>query len=1115
MRPIYLYMEKHFLSPILALFALIAVIAFQNCGKGFQVNLANTEIGLSSTAATLTLSDNTTGSTSYSKGQTVNLSSRGDETATAWCPTENSSFDPSKNCPSGAPGDGWLKTRPATFQLSTGDGPKTVYVWIKDSTGKATKGSAIITLDSTSPIVTVTTPPPSFSNSRSLSVIFTTSESGSGLDSTQCQLDMSTATPCTSPAALNGLTEGAHSLKILSRDRAGNTSESLISWQNDFTPPTVTVTSGPSNPTNATSATFFLNSLDGISGLQSVLCKIDNNAFSTCSNPANFTGLSAGTQGTHTFSVQATDLAGNVSSVTTYSWQIVLTVPTATITSSPSNPTNASAANFIFLGNGSTSLSFTCSLDGNAAVACQGSKFYSNLSSGAHTFTLSVTDLVGGSSTQTYQWVVDLTAPVVTLINPPSNTTNQTSYSIAFNATDSGSSIAASECKLNSANFSSCSSPFTFTLSDGTHTLSVRATDAVGKVSQASTVQWTIDTVAPTVTITSGPTSPTTNTSATFTFTSSEAGRFECALDNSSFSGCSSGKNYSNLSLSSHVFSVRAFDAVENASTIATSTWVIESPVDPTEPTGRTIAPFGYGRVEQIMPGNSSPGQTGQWWCDRHLGVNAGGKWKCLSVSGLGSCSQTAPSNELITCQFGETQSISSSLQVPGQTGAWWCRHHFEINVGGSWSCVSVNGDPARCNQDVSTGETTVCGRNLPAVDEAAFAPDISCQKTATIANKDFANLFMLNDWCTMTPYQNNRLRDTIYQYNDYIRVGVNRFHGGTLFEIYGTDKVNRIQEHGGSAMQLSIWGYDRNSAGAGFFRTVACDPNFFPFTNEGRQACQAANQNNPCAARILGSHIMNCTTEVKCAWSAGDPWNPIQAQGANCGWGGESEVTSVAGNMNVGVNFVEVAKVAPYNFTRPTAFNGMTWSQKTELALNEPYVKTHYKMIYNNPSRPLGFHGQEVPALFLGDSSSSDGRFTKFFYYKGPRPYQNSSSVVTVVNSRTDPASLKALRLPNRSVDDCLDPTQTIVVPCDDTFITEDWATVCDDAEVRCITIASFSPITRFIVTTTTNYFAFGSRFELNANTTWDWDIYVFPYKYNDIVAGKTIRQRIFELRP
>ena len=128
----------------------------------------------------------------------------------------------------------------------------------------------------------------------------------------------------------------------------------------------------------------------------------------------------------------------------------------------------------------------------------------------------------------------DTTAPNTTIGSGPANPTTSTSASFAFTSNESGSF----ECKLDAGAYASCSSPKAYSaLSARSHTFSVRATDAAGNVdASAATQTWTIstaaDTTAPNTKITSGPANPTTATTSSSGFTSSETGStFTCKLD--------------------------------------------------------------------------------------------------------------------------------------------------------------------------------------------------------------------------------------------------------------------------------------------------------------------------------------------------------------------------------------------------------------------------------------------------------------------------------------------------------------------------------------------------------------------------------------------------------
>jgi hypothetical protein len=121
--------------------------------------------------------------------------------------------------------------------------------------------------------------------------------------------------------------DGTYTLRLYTSDAVGNTSTTVSTFTMDQTPPPVsTITSGPPNPTNAGTASFsFSNAEPGVT----FTCRLDAGTTTSCTSPVSYTGL---VQGTHTFTVNASDAYGNVSTRTS-SWVVDTTAPTAAVTS--------------------------------------------------------------------------------------------------------------------------------------------------------------------------------------------------------------------------------------------------------------------------------------------------------------------------------------------------------------------------------------------------------------------------------------------------------------------------------------------------------------------------------------------------------------------------------------------------------------------------------------------------------------------------------------------------------------------------------------------------------------------------------------------------------------
>jgi hypothetical protein len=261
--------------------------------------------------------------------------------------------------------------------------------------------------DTTPPETTISSGPDSPTVESNATFEFSANESATFA----CSLNGSPFTECTSPTVYNGLAVAEHTFAVRATDQAGNVDPTpatyswTISEPPDTTPPQTQIDSGPGASSADTTATFTF-SADEPAIFE---CSLNGVPFAVCTSPMSYNGLNVGD---HVFAVRAIDLAGNVDPMpATHPWMVEpppdTTPPQTTLTGMPNVSTTSTSASFTFTANES-GVTFECSLDGAAFVACASPREYSGLSAGGHTFAVRGTDPAGNveSSPVTYSWTV-------------------------------------------------------------------------------------------------------------------------------------------------------------------------------------------------------------------------------------------------------------------------------------------------------------------------------------------------------------------------------------------------------------------------------------------------------------------------------------------------------------------------------------------------------------------------------------------------------------------------------------------------------------------------------------------------------------------------------------
>ncbi|MBX3154958.1 MAG: Ig-like domain repeat protein [Deltaproteobacteria bacterium] len=372
-----------------------------------------------------------------------------------------------------------------------------------------------------------------------------------------CALDGGAPAACTSPHAFD-VTDGVHALAIVaSRDGVAG-APAVASFTVDTIAPDTVITVAPSDVETTAVASFTFAASPAADGA-AFECAIDGNGFTPCSSPATVTRP----DGPHTFAVRAIDAAGNVDSTpATHGWTIDTVGPVLLLTQRPPNPSNVATPTFVFSSPDPTA-TFTCQIDGvTTFTACSSPFTTPPLADGLRTFRLRATDAAAQHTDLSYAWTVDTIAPTVTITSGPSGATATATPVFAFSVSADATAIT---CAIDTGAFAPCTSPFTTpTLGQGPHTFAVRATDAATNTATA-TRSFTVDTIAPTVTITSGPVGPTNVNTPAWTFTVTDAPTtIECRIDAAAFAPCTSPFAPGTLADGNHAFTVRVADAAGN-----------------------------------------------------------------------------------------------------------------------------------------------------------------------------------------------------------------------------------------------------------------------------------------------------------------------------------------------------------------------------------------------------------------------------------------------------------------------------------------------------------------------------------------------------------------------
>ena len=202
----------------------------------------------------------------------------------------------------------------------------------------------------------------------------------------------------------------------------------------------------------------------------------------------------------------------------------------------------------------------------------------------------------------------------------------------------------------------------------------------------------------------------------------------------------------------------------------------------------------------------------------------------------------------------------------------------------------------------------------------------------------------------------------------------------------------------------------------------------------------------------------------------------------------------------------IDVVKNNPWQDSRSDALTGLTWGES--VSVFGPYAKVSYHMHYDGPiTAPISF--QEMPAVFGREGASGQ----LFYFYDGAAPYTNDAGVhaVTAGAAGPGPGGIGyTLRLPGRS--------GPFPDGAPDFQLSEEWMSDCDASGVHCMTVATFDANEKNMIiqgaAPAAGYQGLHGYFALHPGLNETYATYFFPYRFDQVVQGLTIRQWIANLK-
>ena len=369
----------------------------------------------------------------------------------------------------------------------------------------------------------------------------------------------------------------------------------------DNTPPAVALTDQIPAYTNSSSGQINFSAQDNISGIDIISCQQPNAVEEKCESSYIFNMFPV--DGTYSLTIKAKDLAGNESAPLTTTFVVDRLPPEITI-NGPQGAVASQNLKYDFqVKDMSGFKEVLCRLtpvEVNFKDCSSLKAEYVNMVTGQYQFEVKATDLANNSSSKSQSVEIDLSVPTVTITKNPLSYINIKTANFEFSGLSGTKVIKKFMCSMNGGAATSCSSPLVLNdLQDGIYNFSVVGINDLNVSSAPQNYKFTVDTVAPVISILSGPSmsSVQKNNSISISLDAKDSSGIKsisCNL-NGQISDCTAKSiTFKNLANGPYSFTAKAIDQAGNQTETTALTWTID-----TTPDSQILATFDQNPVKE------------------------------------------------------------------------------------------------------------------------------------------------------------------------------------------------------------------------------------------------------------------------------------------------------------------------------------------------------------------------------------------------------------------------------------------------------------------------------------------------------------------------------------